>query len=231
MMRGIVHVVDGREFDHRVLVDEVVEPLRTEAERRDHLAPLPLLVHAGDHTALDEIDRAVREEFGVDAEVSMVAQERQDRVGHGTDAGLQGGAVGDPLGDECADAEIGIAGRFRCNFDERAIGDAPRSDLREVHLVAPERARHLRVGLDVERHLSDERRHVVGVGTERHVAVAVGQRRGRQHHLRLRESRQDQRDLAEVGGNEVDRARRETRDGSHATRSTTCDADRSPCTA
>ena len=77
------------------------------------------------------------------------------------------------------------------------------STSRGVDLVEPERARHPRVDLEEERHVPDQRGHVVGVGAEREVAVAVG-RAGRGEHERPAEALPQQlRHLREVVRHEV----------------------------
>jgi hypothetical protein len=54
-----------------------------------------LLEAVRDDAGLDEVDHAVGEHLGVDAEVVLVHQRREHRVGNGADAHLQNGAVGD----------------------------------------------------------------------------------------------------------------------------------------
>ena len=63
---GVVGEVDRPHLDHRVVVDEVVQPRRTHQERRDDLAAVALLGGPGDDAGLDEVDDGVREHLGVD---------------------------------------------------------------------------------------------------------------------------------------------------------------------
>ena len=54
---------------------------------------LPLSAPLSDHA-----DHAVGDEPGVDTEVSALAEHAHDRLGHASDAELQGCAVGDEIG-------------------------------------------------------------------------------------------------------------------------------------
>ena len=71
-----------------------------------------------------------------------------------------------------------------CQVQQRPVDLAPPGDLRDVELVAPERARHPHVGLEEEAGPTDERRHVVGRDPEAEVAVPVD-RRGRGDDQRI----------------------------------------------
>src|SRR5205085_10042154 len=111
---------------------EVVEPLSAEAEGRDHLSSLTLLVYTRDDTSLDQFDCAIGKEFGVDAEIAVAAQKRQYGVRYGTDSGLERGTVGDALSDKCTYSKIERTRLFRRDLDECAIGHAPPRYLRQV---------------------------------------------------------------------------------------------------
>ena len=67
------------------------------------------------------------------------------------------------------------------------------------------------VGFEEEPGPADERRDVVGVESEAEVAVAIGRRCGGEHERIGRARPQDGAHLAEVVGDEVDRARAEAR--------------------
>ena len=69
---GVVGEVDRAHLDHRVVVDEVVQPLGAHQERGHDLAPVALLAGAGDDAGLDQVDDRVGEHLGVDAEVALV---------------------------------------------------------------------------------------------------------------------------------------------------------------
>ena len=62
---------------------------------------------------------------------------------------------------------VGLGRRRRGDLDQRVVGLGPADDLADVDLVAPERPRHLLVGLEEEPGAPDERRDVVGVEANR----------------------------------------------------------------
>jgi hypothetical protein len=57
------------------------------------------LSRAGDRAVFDSVDKAVGQEFGVNAQVTVPAQQLQHLIRHRADARLHGRAVGDPLYD------------------------------------------------------------------------------------------------------------------------------------
>ncbi len=100
---GVVGEVDGPHLDHRVVVDEVVQPLRAHQERGDDLAPIAFLGGAVDDAGLHEVDDRVGEHLGVDPEVVLVHQ-RERRCGRdGADPELERRAVRHELPDVFAD--------------------------------------------------------------------------------------------------------------------------------
>ena len=83
---------------------------------------MDVLAAVRDDAGLDEIDHAVGEHLGVDAEVVLVEQAAQHRVGNRADAHLQRRAVGDERGDVLADGVLDrVDGRGGVRV-ERAIG-------------------------------------------------------------------------------------------------------------
>ena len=70
------------------------------------LVRLSVLGDAVHDTRTRQVDDAVGDQLGMDAEVAMVAQRRHDRVGDRADAGLDRGPVGHPFGDELGDALV-----------------------------------------------------------------------------------------------------------------------------
>ena len=116
-------------------------------------------------------------------------------------------AVGDVLDHRGGDPLVALVGSDARHLDERSRRLAPPGHLRDVDLVEAERARHLRVGLEEERHAADQRRHVLGVGPEAEVAVGVGHARGGDHERAARAVPEQLRHLREVVGHEVDVAR------------------------
>ena len=163
---GVVHPVDRGEVNRRVLVQEVIQPLRAQGQGGDHLPAAELLPGAGDDTGLDQVDHPVGHQLGVHPQVAVVLQHAQQRVGHAADTGLDRGAVRDPLGHERGDRPVGV-GDDRCvRLDQRVVDLGPADHLADVNLVSAERAGHLRVGFQEERCPPDQRRGVVAVGAQ-----------------------------------------------------------------
>lgn len=75
-------------------------------------------------------------------------------------------AVGDAVGDERGDLLVLGRHGWRRHLDERLVDLGPSGHLREVQRVLAERARHLPVHLEEERHLPDEARHGVRIRAE-----------------------------------------------------------------
>jgi hypothetical protein len=77
---------------------------------------------------LDQVDHAVAEELGVDAEVVVVAEGSQDGVRRGPDSGLDGGVIGDSLGHEAGDAVVDLVGRSGRHLEKGIVGFDPSDD-------------------------------------------------------------------------------------------------------
>lgn len=88
---------------------------------------------------------------------------------------------------------------------------APPGHLRHVDRVTTERAWHLLVGLQEHRPCPEEPGHIVGVGPQAEVAVAVRQGGRSDDQRTAHRMAQDVGHLAEVHRDEVDRARMEVR--------------------
>ena len=108
---GVVGEVDRSHLDHRVVVDEVVQPPGPHHERGHDLAPVALLAGAGDHAGLDQVDDRVGEHLGVDAEVVLAAQRQRGRGRDHADAQLEGRAVGHQVGHVLADPSLDLPDR------------------------------------------------------------------------------------------------------------------------
>ncbi len=88
----------------------------------------------------------------------MIGEQVQNLIRNRADPGLDRGRIGDSLDHQLGDPAVGL-GRFaRRHLDQRVVGFAPARDLADVDLVLAERPRELRVGLEEERHLADQRR-------------------------------------------------------------------------
>jgi hypothetical protein len=126
---GIVGVVDGPELYAGVPVHELVQSPASQRVGRDDLVPVGALAGAVDDPLLDEIYEPIGEQFGVHAEVLMIAQQLQHLVRDRPDPGLQRGPVRDALRDKLGDPAVGILGWSRRQLRERVIGFAPPDDL------------------------------------------------------------------------------------------------------
>jgi hypothetical protein len=107
---GVVREVDLAHLDHRVVVDEVIQPLAAHQERRDDLAAVALLERARDDAGLDEVDDRVAEHLGVDAEIALAVQGEGGGGRDRADPELDRRAVGDQIGDILADPSLHLAG-------------------------------------------------------------------------------------------------------------------------
>ena len=75
-------------FEHRVAVHETIELLRTERECGDHLSRQVVLLAVGHRAALEQLQDAVADHLGMDAQIVLVAQLHDHGVGNGAIADL-----------------------------------------------------------------------------------------------------------------------------------------------
>ena len=151
----VVDVLGGVEREQGVVVDVVVELLGAHAEAGDDLAPVGGLLGAGDDAGLDQVDDGVGEHLGVDAEVLLLLEELDHRVGDAADAHLEGGAVLHERGDVLADGRssrsgpspVGLVGEGVCRLDERLVHRDEDVEVVDVHEAVAQGPRHLRVDL------------------------------------------------------------------------------------
>ena len=172
---GVVDVADIEHRDERIVVDEVVESLGADHESGDDLAGVDLLLAAGDDALFDEVDEAVGEHFGVDAEFAVAAQRGKDGVRNRADAHLEGGAVFDQVGADFADLGLDFAGGRNGDGRDGDVVLDHRVDAVDVDEAVAVSARHvvIHLGDDVARDLNggDGR---LDRDAERAVAVAIG---------------------------------------------------------
>ena len=145
---GVVGEIDRAHLDHRVVVDEPIQPTAAEDERGHDLAAVPLLAGTGDHAGLHEVDDAVREHLAVDAEVPLVEQEEGGRGGDRPDAKLDRGAIGHEISDVLADSALhlpdlpdGMLVRGLVDLDGHV-------DVADMDEAVAERPRHRSIELD-----------------------------------------------------------------------------------
>ena len=206
MQRGVVGAVAGMELDERVVVDEVEEPLRADHEAGDDAPRVHVLPAVGDRAGLDEVDDAVGEHLGVDAEVVL--------VGRGARAPRRGwrrcpsaaSRRRPPGGPRCSPMapRPAVGGRGACACSGRSVCDE-RGEPIDVDQRVAVRARHALVDLgdDVARRVRGGQGRV-DRRAERAVAVAVGRRELDQRDVERRSPATEQpRDVGEEDRDEV----------------------------
>ena len=137
----------------------------------------------------------------------MFPEHCQQRVGHSADPGLDRRAVGYPLRHQRGDSPVLLGGRDGVGLDQGVVDLRPPDHLADVQLVAAERARHLRVGLEEERCAPDQRSRVVTVGAQREVPVPVRPGSRSDHQRALGGPPEQVRNLTEVVRHEIALAR------------------------
>ena len=137
------------------------------------------------------------------AEIGVSMEMLQQRLGNRTDADLQCRPIGNALGNERSDDLVLLTHLGRCGLEQRIVGFGPACDLRDVDVVLAARARHVRIRLEKERRLPDERRHVIGVRAEGKPTVPIRQRRCREHHRVVGDMTQNVRHLGEMRRREI----------------------------
>jgi len=82
----IVDVFGRVKGEQRVVVNVIVEPPGPERETGDHLAAIHRLAGAGDSAGFDEVNDAVGNHLGVDAEVFFMREETEQGLRDASDA-------------------------------------------------------------------------------------------------------------------------------------------------
>ncbi len=172
----VVRSVAGMKLDEQVVVHELEQARRARDEARHRAAWVHLLLLVRDDAALDQRDQPIGEHLGVHAELELVAEQREHRIGNAADTHLQRGAILDQLGDMLADLALD---RPRCAHGprmQRSVRMDERAHPSERHHRVAQGARHLLVDLgDDHRGRVGRRLGSVDGGAEG--AVAVGIRR------------------------------------------------------
>ena len=170
----VVREVDRAHLDHRVVVDEVVQPPRAHHERGHDLPAVALLSSPRDHPGLDQVDDRVVEHLGMDTEIALAAQGERRRRRDRPDPELDRGAVGDEVGDVLADASLDVTDRADRVLVGRDIALDGQVDLRDVDEAVTQRAGHRGVELDDDRPGGPDRgMHRLDGRPERAEAVGV----------------------------------------------------------
>src|ERR1700722_13205471 len=118
--------------------------------------------------------RSISQRLGVDAQIAVITQRRQQRIGDGSDADLKACAVRNQLGDMPGDRLI-LRRRLAAG-DRREPGFVayPTGQLAGVNLVLTVCEWLSRGDLEEKWHLTDDRGGEVGVGAQAELAVFVG---------------------------------------------------------
>src|SRR5215210_776452 len=159
------------------------ESAASQGVSRDGLVAVGALAGAGDDTSLYKIYKPISEQLGVDPKLLVVAQQPEYLIRNRADPGLQRSAVRYPLCDVPGDLAVGLSYGTRWYFAKRVVGLAPPDDLADMHLILAVGAGHPVVHLDEEGSFSDQCRHIISVGAQREVAVAI-RRPDRSEHQR-----------------------------------------------
>ena len=165
------------ESEGRVAIDELVQAVGAEGERRRDLVAVDGLVPARDVSVLDQIDDAVREHFRPDAEVLLVLERLQAGVGDLPDAHLERRAVVHQRGDVAPDLQGGFVEGLARQVGEGVLAQHPGVDLVHGHESGPVDHRHFGVDLrDHERRGLDGREDHVHRDAQVDEAEGIGRR-------------------------------------------------------
>src|SRR5919202_1265636 len=102
----VVSVIYRPELYAWILLHKLVKALASQGVGRNRFVPVGTLAGARDDSPLDKIHEPVGEQLGVDPKLLVVAQQPEYLVRYGAYAGLQRGAVGDPLCDVPGDLAV-----------------------------------------------------------------------------------------------------------------------------
>ena len=175
----VVDVVHRQDLKAGVVVDIIIDALRTEGEGRHGLAAVDLLFAVVHRSAFEQFDHAVGEHFRVDAEVVLRLERHSGRIRDRADAKLDARAIRNLLSDEVADRAADIVDHDRRQHGNvvRILND--RIDLRNVNLGAAQASRLLLIHFNEDAFgLGDHRLGVRAGGRKAEITVAVHRRDG-----------------------------------------------------
>ena len=118
---GIIDIVHRHHGHLGVVIHIVIQAAGAHQEGRHALAFMNIFLRVGDDTGLYQLYHAVAEHLGMDAEILLILQEQEHRVGNGADAQLQAVAVLHQGGDVLADGALHIADMGRGQLDEVSL--------------------------------------------------------------------------------------------------------------
>jgi hypothetical protein len=204
----IVGEVAGPHFDRGVVVHPVVQALAAHHERSDDLARQKCLQPPGDGARFRQLEHAVREHLGVNAEISPIPELPRDGMRNAPDAGLQRRTVRDEARHVATNREAYVVERIDLQREQRHVHGDHAVDVVDVHERIAERARH--AGIHFREHQirgidcgpNDVDRHA-----QARIAVAI----------RRRDLDQDDVDPHAARGDEVGDLRQKHRDEVGAT--------------
>ena len=96
--KRVVDVFGPVQFNQRVVVHPFVQALGAQDEPGHNLAGMNILPRIRYNARFHQIDHAIREQFGVNAQVLLAIEMLEDCVRDGANAQLHGGTVGDQPG-------------------------------------------------------------------------------------------------------------------------------------
>ena len=156
---------------------ETVELLRTQGKRCHHLAWQIGLLAIGHRAALEQFEDAIADHLGMDAQIMLVCELHDHRVGNGAKADLQRRTIVDDIGHVFADGLLHRADLWQADLQYRLLAFDQTSHLRDVHVTIAIGEGHVRI--DLENHgpgHAHGSHRVVGSQTEREKAVLVHRR-------------------------------------------------------
>ena len=181
----VIHIGHVQHGDKWVVVHKIVKSTRSHNEGADDLAGVHALVFAGNDTPLHQVDHAIREHLGVDAQILVIGEGVEHGVGDAADAHLQTRAILDELGAVLADAFFGVGHLGRLHFvDGGVVHCHCVVDVADVDQPVAVGARHC--GVHLRHHMAGRlhggARHIHR-NAQRAVAVFVGRGDLHQRHI------------------------------------------------
>src|SRR4029077_11871910 len=114
-------ILDRAELGQRGAVDEIIEFPRAKAKARDHPTTVERRTRAGDDASLDQLEHAIGNDIGMDAEIAALLEMLQCLVGYAAEVDLQRGAVLDDVGDVARDLLRDVVDRRMAIFRDFAL--------------------------------------------------------------------------------------------------------------
>ena len=167
--------------------------------------PVHVFACIGHVARTDQVHHAVREHLGVDAEIVLVCQALEHRIGNRADAQLQRGGIGHQGRDMGTDGVLHGADRSGFMCDQRTIGGDDVGEARKRYDRVAVCARHPCVHLGNKQRRGLRRRECrIHRRPQRAITVDVGWRDLQQHRIKRDPAgRKQRRDVGEEHRNKV----------------------------